>query len=55
VLAAERAWLARPERIQKLAQELGLRPITEAQYRGIEHPVHDGISHLLRDPDAPAP
>lgn len=55
ILAAERAWLGRPERIQKLAKEIGLAPISEAQYGGIEHAVEDGISHLLRGPGTGGP
>lgn len=51
VLQAERAWLARPERIDRLARDMGLRPITEAQYSGIENPNDDLISELLRGTD----
>jgi len=32
VLAAERAYLARPERLEPLARLLGLAPITSGQY-----------------------
>jgi cell division protein FtsL len=35
-LAAERAYLARPERIQDIAKSLGLRPTEEKQYTRIE-------------------
>jgi cell division protein FtsL len=54
VLQAERAWLARPERIDQMARGMGLRPIAESQYSGIENPNDDGISELLRGVD-PAP
>ncbi len=54
VLQAERAWLARPERIDHMARGMGLRPISEAQYSGIENPNDDGIAELLRGAD-PAP
>ena len=54
-LAFERAWLAHPDRIQRLAKEIGLAPISEAQYGGIEHAVEDGISHLLRGPGTGGP
>lgn len=55
ILAAERAWLGRPERIQKLAKDLGLEPISEAQYGGIEHAAQDGISNILRGPESARP
>ena len=36
VLAAERAYLARPERLEPLARLIGLAPIAAAQYQRIE-------------------
>lgn len=56
VLAAERAWLGRPERIEELARLAGLAPITESQYTAVESGTDDGISGLLLAPGpAPAP
>lgn len=52
VLAAERAWLGRPERIEELARAQGLAPIAEGQYVGVESASDDGIADLLRAPDA---
>ena len=52
VLEAERAWLARPERIEELARAQGLGPIAEAQYAAVESRQDDGISELLRGPEA---
>lgn len=52
VLEAERAWLARPERIEMLARAQGLAPIAEAQYAAVESQPDDGISELLRGPPA---
>ena len=52
VLQAERAWLAHPERIEKLARAQGLAPIAEAQYAAVESRPDDGISELLRGPEA---
>jgi cell division protein FtsL len=54
VLAAERAFLARPERIEELARARGLGPITDRQYAGVAKRVDDGIADLLAGPsDAP--
>lgn len=50
VLEAERAYLARPERIDGLARAMGLQPISETQYSGVETTSDDGISALLRGP-----
>jgi cell division protein FtsL len=36
VLTAERAYLARPERLEPLARALGLAPITGGQYLRVE-------------------
>lgn len=52
VLEAERAWLARPGRIEELARAQGLAPIAETQYATIESRPDDGISGLLRGPEA---
>jgi cell division protein FtsL len=38
VLAAERAFLARPERLEPLARKLGLAPISARQYLEIPAP-----------------
>ncbi|MGE3918979.1 MAG: cell division protein FtsL [Hyphomicrobiaceae bacterium] len=35
-LKAERAWLGRPERIDRLAREQGMGPIAPGQYRRLE-------------------
>lgn len=48
VLAAERAWLGRPERIEQFARGMGLVPISEQQYLAVEHPAGDGIAGILR-------
>lgn len=44
VLKAERAYLARPERIETLARELGLAPVSRRQYLrvGIDDPDQTG-------------
>lgn len=47
VLKAERAYLARPERIEALARKQGLEPIREQQYSRIEEPADDAIARLL--------
>jgi cell division protein FtsL len=36
VLKAERAYLARPDRIEPLAKALGMQPVTERQYVRLE-------------------
>ena len=42
VLKAERAYLARPDRIEPLAQALGMQPVTERQYVRLEDlPLRD--------------
>lgn len=51
VLKAERAYLARPERIEPLARKLGLQPIREQQYARIEEPAEDAIARLLSQSD----
>lgn len=47
VLKAERAYLGRPERIDKLARERGMGPVTERQYVRIGEPSEDAIARLL--------
>jgi cell division protein FtsL len=42
VLKAERAYLARPDRIEPLAKALGMQPVTERQYVRLEDlPLRD--------------
>ncbi len=50
VLKAERAYLARPERIEPLARRQGLEPIREHQYSRVEEPAEDAIARLLERP-----
>lgn len=54
-LAAERAYLARPDRIQDIARRLGLKPIDEKQYtRADELPAgREIVTGTL--PASPAP
>ncbi len=52
VLRAERAYLARPERIESLARKQGLEPIREQQYSRIEEAAEDAIARLLELPSA---
>ncbi|MFM9938598.1 MAG: cell division protein FtsL [Hyphomicrobiaceae bacterium] len=52
VLKAEKAYLARPERIEQLARKQGLEPIREHQYSRIEEPAEDAIARLLERPIA---
>lgn len=47
ILKAERAYLARPERIEALARKQGLEPIREQQYSRIEEPAEDAIGRLI--------
>jgi cell division protein FtsL len=53
VLKSERAYLGRPERIDKLARQRGLGPLTERQYVRIGEPSDDEIGRLLLDQLAP--
>ena len=46
-LKAERAYLGRPERIEKLARLQGLEPVRERQYARIGEALDDGIAKLL--------
>lgn len=55
VLKAERAYLGRPERIERLAREQGLEPVRERQYLRIGQAADAGIARLLDDPDRTAP
>lgn len=47
VLKAERAYLARPERIEALARAQGLAPIKQSQYLRVGEAVDDGIARLI--------
>jgi cell division protein FtsL len=47
VLKAERAYLARPDRIEALARKQGLEPIRDHQYSRVEEPADDAIARLL--------
>jgi len=47
VLKAERAYLARPERIEELARRQGLEPIRERQYLRLGQPFEDPIARML--------
>lgn len=55
-LAAERAFLARPDRIQDLARQLGLKPIDEKQYTRIEQlpASREIVTGTLPAPHTPA-
>ena len=55
ILKAERAYLGRPERIEKLARQQGLEPIRERQYIRIGQAFDDGIARILDLPDQDAP
>jgi cell division protein FtsL len=54
ILKAERAYLARPERIEKLARKQGLGPIREQQYVDIGEAVAVDLSPR-HDPQSRAP
>jgi hypothetical protein len=55
ILSAERAHLARPERLEPLARELGLAPIGAAQYLRIDAAGREKPPALpLRDADRSA-
>lgn len=56
-LSAERAYLARPERIQELAKRLGLKPTEEKQYTRIEDlpAVRDIVTGTLSTAPASPP
>ncbi|MEZ5852158.1 MAG: cell division protein FtsL [Hyphomicrobiaceae bacterium] len=58
VLKSERAYLARPDRIERLARRQGLEPVREHQYLRIGQAFEDGIARLIdetRDDDATEP
>lgn len=63
ILKAERAYLARPERIEALARAQGLQPIREPQFSRLDEPEEDAIARLIErtgaapgsDPGSPAP
>lgn len=55
VLKAERAYLARPERIEKLARLQGLEPVREHQYLRIGEAYVDGIARILDLAEPPDP
>ncbi len=54
VLKAERAYLGRPERIEKLARAQGMEPVRERQYVRIDGSRDDGIARILDKPDIDA-
>ena len=51
VLKAERAYLGRPERIEKLARAQGMEPVRERQYVRIDGALDDGIAKILDKPE----
>ena len=51
VLKAERAYLGRPERIEKLARTQGMEPVREPQYVRIDGALDDGIAKILDKPE----
>ncbi len=54
VLKAERAYLGRPERIEKLARAQGMEPVRERQYVRIDGIRDDGIAKILDQPEIDA-
>ncbi len=56
VLKAERAYLGRPARIEKLARGQGLEPVREHQYLRVGQAFEDGIARLIDETreDGPA-
>jgi cell division protein FtsL len=51
VLKAERAYLARPERIERFARAQGLEPIREQQYARLAESAEDAIAKVLAAPE----